>query len=113
MSDGDSDPTGEIGEQNQDGESGQQDAVDEGGDGGEEVGKEKLKVTVHLIVPIICLLIGVAMIVLAWILPSVTLGAGITFTLLGVLLVIVAIVHLINRTLLTQTICGLCPPIAM
>jgi hypothetical protein len=58
------------------------------------------------------LLLGVLVVVCGWILMGpATLGGSITFTLLGVIVLVAAALQVTYSSVLVRSFCGVCPPL--
>ena len=56
------------------------------------------------------LLIAAFIIVLAWILPSISISSSVAFTLLGAVLFVSGVIQLVYVSELAASLCGSCPP---
>lgn len=64
----------------------------------------------HYSLAIFYLLMSVFTIILSWIIPSIPLSASVTFTLVGCIIFIGALLQVVYTSELAATLCGSCPP---
>jgi hypothetical protein len=79
-------------------------------DSGEvETGDSGSGTALHYSLCLFYILIASFIIVIAWIIPNIQLAASVTFTLLGAILFIAAIVQVVYVSEMGATLCASCP----
>jgi len=74
-----------------------------------EVGDSGGGTALHYSLAVFYMLIATFIIIVAWIIPSITVSASVVFTLLGSILFIASIIQLVYTSELASTLCGKCP----
>jgi hypothetical protein len=85
-------------------------ASSSGAAAGAEAGDSGAGTALHYSLALFYLLIATFIIVVAWIIPNINMTASITFTLLGAVIFVCAIIEIVYTAELSASLCGKCPP---